>query len=230
MATSTRSSVCASATVSFSRHRYSSVTAGSAMVSASLVFTEPTFGAFAMMTSVRFVGVMECVAVRSIFKKASLHRNSRRPWHADFPSAEIVAHNKTKNEPSCSHGASKCSADFRLPDAWMIAHRDLNDAQAVDDPLKDQFHGPPVRSFFKFDLPKRICARGAERTKVGDLHSVEALDQTRGEPIAEQGVPGKRPGRARACETRTNGDVGSALGDRGKKERELRRPITVVAI
>jgi hypothetical protein len=45
--------------VSFRRHRYNSVTAGNERLWANLVFTEPSLGALAMMTSVRFVNAIE---------------------------------------------------------------------------------------------------------------------------------------------------------------------------
>jgi len=45
--------------VSFRRHRYNPVTASRERLLANLVFTEPGLGALAMMTSVRFVIVIE---------------------------------------------------------------------------------------------------------------------------------------------------------------------------
>jgi len=43
-------------------------------------------------------------------------------------------------------------------------------------------------------------------------------------------VPGKRPGRARTRETRTDGDVGAPLRNWREQKRKLSRPIAVVAI
>ena len=45
--------------MSFRRHRYNSVTACIERLSANLVFTEPSLGALAMMTNVRFAIVIE---------------------------------------------------------------------------------------------------------------------------------------------------------------------------
>jgi hypothetical protein len=132
MAISTRSSACARAIVSFRRHLYNSVTACGERLLANLVFTEPSLGALAMTTSVRFVNVIKvspfvrgsmCIAARGI---------SRQPGRAVFSSAQIVARDQAENEPRRSNGASERAADLRFPDPWMIAYRDLDDAETLD--------------------------------------------------------------------------------------------------
>src|SRR2546429_151009 len=134
MAISTSSSACARVIVSFRRHRYNSVTACTERLSANLVFTEPSLGALAMMTSVRFASDIESPP-RS-FEVPWVPRGiSRRRWHAFFSSAEIVAHDPTENEPRRSNSASERAADLRFPDPWMIAYRDLNDAETLSGSL-----------------------------------------------------------------------------------------------
>src|SRR6266704_1405008 len=92
------------------------------------------------------------------------------------------------------------------------------------------FTEPSLGAFFKLNGTEGLGACRAERTKVADPYSVEVSDQTRGKPVAEQGVPGKRSVRARTRETRTDGDVGAPLGNRSEEKRKLSRPITVVTI
>src|SRR4029077_18075437 len=122
---------CARAIVSFRRHRYNSVTACRERVSANLVFTEPSLGALAMMTNVRFASVIESHHRSFEVPKVLPRGISRRPWHAVFLSAEIIARDPTENEPRRSHSASERAADLRFPDPWMIAYRDLNDAETL---------------------------------------------------------------------------------------------------
>src|SRR5215472_3293143 len=126
---------------------------------------------------------------------------SRRPRHAGPSTAEIIQRDPAEDEPRRSEGFSERTADFRFPDAWMIAHRNLDDAETLDRPPENQFNGPTVRCFFQFDRAQDFGAGGAERTKVADLDSVEVRNQAGREPIAEAGMPGKRPVRARACES-----------------------------
>src|SRR6266851_3076651 len=117
--------------VSFRRHRYNSVTACRERRSANLVFTEPSLGALAMMTSVRFVDVIER-RHRSFEISLTLQCGiSRRPWRAVFSAAEIVERDAAENKPRRSSGASECAANLRFPDPGMIAYRNFDNAETL---------------------------------------------------------------------------------------------------
>src|SRR5215472_2523817 len=107
------------------------------------------------------------------------------------PSAlKIIAHDPAENEPRCSHGALQRTADFRFPDARMIAHRNFNDAESGEDTFHDHFHRPSVGGLFERECAKRTCASGPKRPEVRDLQTVEKMDQARRHPISESGMPG----------------------------------------
>src|SRR5260370_9449141 len=82
--------------VSLKRHRYNSVTDCRERLCANLVFTEPGLGALAMMTSRRFVGVIETCYPSLEVPYVLQGKLSRRPGNAVFPLAEIVTETPTQ--------------------------------------------------------------------------------------------------------------------------------------
>jgi hypothetical protein len=153
-----------------------------------------------------------------------------RAWQALLSSSEVIRGNSTENEPRRSGRASQRSADFRPPDARIIAHRNLDNPEILAGSLQDQFHGPPVSGLFEGDCAENICSCGAERAEIADLEPVQIRDQLRREPVPEQVVPGKCSTGGLARETRTDGDVGAPLGDRGKQKRKFGRSIAIIAV
>src|SRR5689334_15274464 len=103
--------------------------------------------------------------------------------------SKIIAHDPAQDEPRCSYGAFYRTANFGLSNARVVAHRDFHDAKSSDCPFQDHFHRPAVGSLFKGEGVQHICAAGAKRTEITNLHAIQKPDQARGEAIAERLMP-----------------------------------------
>jgi hypothetical protein len=149
---------------------------------------------------------------------------------ADLAPLQVVSCDKAENKPRRSDSSRERAANFRFPNAWMIAYWHLNDTQTADRSLDDQFHGPTVGGFFQFNRAERMCACSAEGTEVADSLSKEIPDQAGGQPIPKQRVPRKRAGFPCARESRTDSDIGASFGYGREEKRQLSRPVTVITI
>jgi len=177
-----------------------------------------------MITSVQFVAIID--GCHSLLSPTS----SRRFRQASSASAEIEERNPAEDEPPRPQSSFDRAADFRSPDAWMIAYRDFRDAETAYGRFQDQLHGPPIGCLLELDRPEHLCAGGAERPKVGDLEPVKTVDQFCGEPVAKHGMPGQGAGRTRSGQAGTDADVGASFDDRSEEKRKFRGSIAVIAV
>ena len=150
-----------------------------------------------------------------------LSRASRRLWHSNSSLAKIVAQNASENEPRRTEGSADRAADLRFSDAWVIAHRNLNDAEPLQRAFQNNFHGPAISGFFECERTKNIRARGAERAEVRDPLLKQKRDQARCEPVSKCGAPGSAPG-VRAPANREL-SIRAPSGDRSKRRRKFGR-------
>ena len=79
---------------------------------------------------------------------------------------KIIAHYQGKDEPCRSDCAPQRTANLRFPNARIIAHRHLDDAESTERTFQNYFDRPAVRVLLELKPAKDICAPGAERSKV----------------------------------------------------------------
>ena len=79
----------------------------------------------------------------------------------------------------------------------MIAHGNLDHAEAPDGSFENHFNGPAIRLLFERKRVQYIGAGGAEWAEVADVQTIEARDQTGCEAIAKRCVPRQRAGACR---------------------------------
>src|SRR5256886_7453437 len=142
----------------------------------------PGFGAFAIMTSVRFWGEARMVVWLGLTRS----RRSRPSM------SKIVAHDPAKDKPCGSYRPLRRTADFGLSNSRVIAHRDFDDAKSREGTLQDHFHRPAVGGLFERKRTKHIGASGAKGTEDADLQTVQTQDQTGREPVTANGSPSQR--------------------------------------
>src|SRR5215471_8233464 len=85
---------------------------------------------------------------------------------------KIIAHDPAQDEPCCPRGALQRTADFRSSDTRIVTHRDFNDTEPSERGFQDHLHRPTVCGFFQRERAKHMCAPGAKRAKISDLHAV----------------------------------------------------------
>src|SRR5207245_8939970 len=99
----------------------------------------PGFGAFAIMTSVRFWGEARMVVWLGLTRS----RRSRPSM------SKIVAHDPAKAKPCGSSRPLRRSADFGLSNSRVIAHRDFDDAKSREGARPDHVHRPDLGVLFE---------------------------------------------------------------------------------
>src|SRR5215831_7666610 len=97
---------------------------------------------------------------------------------ACLSTTKIIAHDAAQNEPRSSQRALDRTADFRFPDARMIAHGNLNDAESGQGALQIHLDRPSVGRLLERKSGKHIGTRGAEWPQITDLHTIQDSDQS----------------------------------------------------
>ena len=62
---------------------------------------------------------------------------------------KIIAHYQREDEPRGSDCASQHTANLGFPNARMVAHRHLNDAEPGKRTLENHFNRPAISGFFE---------------------------------------------------------------------------------
>ena len=79
---------------------------------------------------------------------------------------KIIAHYQGEDEPRRSDCAPQRTANLRFPDAGIIAHWHLNDAESRERTFQNYLNRPAVRVLLEVKPVKDICTPGAERSQV----------------------------------------------------------------
>src|SRR5690349_18015647 len=95
-----------------------------------------------------------------------LCQDSRWPWPSGPSMPKIMPHYQGEDAPRRSDGASQRTANLRFPNARIIAHRYLNDAEPAERTFQYYFHRPAVGVLLELKPAKDICSPGAERSEV----------------------------------------------------------------
>src|SRR6266404_1952497 len=96
-----------------------------------------TSGTGHMMTSRRFVSVIETCYPSLEVPYVLPRKLSHRPRNAVFSLAEIVACDSAQYEPSRFDGTFECAGDLRFPNSWVIADRHFDDPETLLGSLQD---------------------------------------------------------------------------------------------
>src|SRR5690242_19489032 len=103
------------------------------------VLTMPGFGAFPMMTRARIRWERDIAAW---LRDCMRDRKSLRSRRARPTTSKIIEHDPAQDKPRCSQRPFQRTADFRLSNSWVVAHRHFDDAKSRDVTLQDHFHCP----------------------------------------------------------------------------------------
>src|SRR5579864_897519 len=105
---------------------------------------------------------------------------------------EIIAHDQAENAPGGSDSALQCAADLRFSDARVVAHRDFNHAESSQGAFDDHLRRPAVGGLFQGERAQYICAAGAKRAEISELHAIQEPDEAGGETISKRLMPRQR--------------------------------------
>src|SRR5882724_6844454 len=75
--------------------------------------------------------------------------NSRSPWCPSSSVSEIIAHYQAENEPGGAERALQRTADLRLSDTRVVAHRDFNHSESGQGAFEDHLHRPAIGGRFE---------------------------------------------------------------------------------
>src|ERR1700687_567897 len=79
----------------------------------------------------------------------SLKANLRWAWCPASSTPEIIAHDQAVNEPSSPDRALQRTADLRLSDTRVVAHRDFNNAVSAQGAFEDHLNRPAIGGLFE---------------------------------------------------------------------------------
>src|SRR5262249_15547542 len=107
------------------------------------VFTAPSLGAFAMITSTR----SRLVSLEDFIKLWA--QNLRGFWCPGSSAPKIIPHDQAEDEPTRAERTLQRTADLRFPDTRIIARRDFNDAESRQGTFEDHLNCPAIGGLFE---------------------------------------------------------------------------------
>src|SRR5271167_4179299 len=107
-----------------------------------------------------------CCIFAGRFHRKLLCQDLRWPRHSGPSMPKIIAHYQREDEPRRSHCAPQRTANLRFPNARIVAHWHLNDAESPERTFQNYFNRPAVRVLLEVKPAEDICSPGTERSKV----------------------------------------------------------------
>src|SRR6266849_3327462 len=144
--------------------------------------------------------------------------------------AEPVLHDTGDDAVARADRTSHGPADLRDADPRVVAHRHLDHPVSAHRAASHEFDRPSVGQLSQTEGTKHLIAGGTEWAEVGQGDSVKPPHQSRGEAVAEHGMPRHRAGREPTCEARSENDVRVTLPDRLDEPSQFSRSVAVVSI